>query len=383
MITQTRPAYYDTLRYADYCGLSTDNKTTIDAKNGDKFYEIDTGVHYRYSAASAEWIEQPTDTTAVDTGIPPMTSETAGHFLSNDGNVTHWREFASADFVIALQENNDGTYTANKTWVEIEAAFVGKENIVVSIGNGDTRLPLMNAEIATNGDAGMTFGYTQVTTDGQLVSTRAVVFSHIADDAANDYWTDADQVGEYLKTAGGVMDGDLNMGANSVTNVRELMTADAHPLILGNVIHSTTDGVRITSTTNDEAAVVAPNSQSEYRPINVGTPTAPNHAVNLAYLTQEVKDDTATKKVLNYPKNTGSIAQIWDGVYLMTACDEVHSGLAVVYVCGNNTTVSPVSDLVGWSISNGAMVNSVFINNTSATNDLNVYVVALGAGSAF
>lgn len=383
MITTARPAFYDALRYADYCGLSTDNKATIDANNGDQFYEIDTAKYYRYSAASAEWIEQPDDTTAVDTGIPPMTSETAGHFLSNDGNVTHWQEFASADFVITLQENSDGTYTANKTWVEIEAAFNGKENIVVSIGNGDTRLPLMNAEIAANGDAGMTFGYTRVTTDGSLVSTRSVVFSHTAADPDADHWTDNDQVGEYLEVNGGIMQGDLNMGANSLTYVQELSTADTHPLILGNVIHSSSDGVRITSTTNNEAAVVAPNSQSEYRPINVATPTSPNHAVNLAYLTQEVKDETATKKMASFPKNTGAIQQLFDGVYMLTACDEVHSGLAVVYVCGDDSTISPVSELQGWTIANGAMAHSIYINNTSSTTDLNVYIVALGAGAAY
>lgn len=377
MITLERPAYFDAYRYAEYDGLSTDSKATIDAHNGDKFYEIDTGKVYRYNEVSAEWIEQPDTTTAVDTGLPPITSETSGHFLSNDGSVTHWQEFASADFVITLQENSDGTYTANKTWVEIEAAFEGKENIVVSIGNGDTRLPLMNAEIAANGDAGMTFGYTQVTTDGQLVSTRAVVFSHIADDSANDYWTDADQVGEYLRTSGGVMDGDLNMGANSVTNVQELTTADAHPLILGNVIHSTSDGVRITSTTNNEAAVVAPNSQAEYRPINVGTPTAPNHAVNLAYLTQEMRDEPITQRVLNFPANTGHTYTLNDGVYMLVTCDDGHSGVAVINISGDKFKVSHVCTLSSWTVTKGAVSNSIYINNLSTTTALDVYVISL------
>lgn len=383
MITLERPAFYDAMRYAEYCGLSTDDKTIIDANNGDSFYEIDTSKTYRYNEVSSEWIEQPDNTTAVDTGLPPITSETSGHFLSNDGSVTHWQEFASADFVITLQENSDGTYTSNKTWVEIEAAFEGKENIVVSIDNGDTRLPLMNAEIAANGDAGMTFGYTQVTTDGQLVSTRAVVFSHIAEEPNNDYWTDADQVGEYLKTAGGVMDGDLNMGANSLTNVQELTTADTRPLILGNVIHSTSDGVRITSTTNNEAAVVAPNSQSEYRPINVGEPTAPNHAVNLAYLAQEVKDDAATKNHVSVAKDAAITIGLQDGVYFVSACDTIHRGLSVVYMCGSTTTFSALSGMAGWEISKGAVDNSLYINNKSNAAALEVYITAIGAGAAF
>lgn len=377
MITATRPTYYTALRYNEYCGLSTDDKTTIAANNADQFYEIDTAKYYRYNGASGEWVEQPSDTTAVDTGLPPITSETAGHFLSNDGSVTHWQEFASADFIINLTENSDGTYTANKTWVEMLAAFEAKENIAVSIGNGDTRLPLMSAEIAANGDAGMTFGYTRVTTDGQLVSTRSVVFNHRADEPNDDYWTDNDQVGEYLKTTGGVMGGDISMGANSITAVQELSTVDTHPLYLGNIIHQSSDGVRITATTNDEAAVLAPNSQSAYRPINVGSPTAPNHAVNLAYLTQEVKDEAATKEVFTYPANTGHLSTLNDGMYMLVTCDAGHSGVAVINIAGDEFKVSHVCTLSSWTVAKGAVSNSIFINNLSTTNALDVHVIAL------
>lgn len=58
MVTLIRPAYYATDRVAEYCGLSTDDKSSIDAHNADKFYEIDTGVSYRYDAVSGIWIEQ-------------------------------------------------------------------------------------------------------------------------------------------------------------------------------------------------------------------------------------------------------------------------------------------------------------------------------------
>lgn len=60
MITIIRPAYYAIDRVAEYCGLSTDDKSTIDAHNADEFYEIDTGKTYRYDAVSKTWIEQPT-----------------------------------------------------------------------------------------------------------------------------------------------------------------------------------------------------------------------------------------------------------------------------------------------------------------------------------
>ena len=38
MVTTERPAYYVADRFASYCGLSNDDKTTIDAKNADEFY---------------------------------------------------------------------------------------------------------------------------------------------------------------------------------------------------------------------------------------------------------------------------------------------------------------------------------------------------------
>lgn len=60
MITLERPAYYDSKRYNEYCGLSTDDKATISAYNGDEFYEINTGKYYKYNQVSNEWVEQPT-----------------------------------------------------------------------------------------------------------------------------------------------------------------------------------------------------------------------------------------------------------------------------------------------------------------------------------
>ena len=213
MITLERPAYFDAYRYAEYNGLSDDDKSTIEAYNGDKFYEINTGKTYKYNEASGEWIEQPDATTAVDTGLPPITDETAGHFLSNDGSVTHWREFASADFIIELTREAQGHYTADKTYVEIKAAFDGKENIAVQYDS--SRLPLINAQFVNNGSkAGFTFGYTQVQTGGQRVVTRAIQYNH---DEDGDNWEDADDeanLSEYLPLSGGAMEGPLTLAGD-------------------------------------------------------------------------------------------------------------------------------------------------------------------------
>ncbi len=381
MVTLERPAHYSAQRYSEYCGLSTDDKATIKAENGDEFYEIDTGKIYKFNGTSGEWVEQPGDTTAVDTGLPTITSETSGQFLSNDGTATHWQTIASMDFIITLTDNQDGTYTADKTYVEIKTALEEKENIAVSIGNGHTRLPLMNAEIAENGDAGFTFGYTKLTLDGQLVSMRAVNYHHTAD-PVSDEWTDIDQAAEYLKTSGGTMDGNLSMGGANITDVQELQVNPANPVYIGSVVHAQgTNGVRLTATTNDELAVVAPDSQSTYKPVHVGNPTALTHAVTLGYLAQEQKDSTATKKSVDLQANSAITVSLDDGAYLFSACDERHRGLTCAFVCGTTSTVFDLSGMAGWAVSkNDATANAIYIDNKIDT-PLTVYVTSVGGGS--
>ena len=207
MITLTRPSYYDALRYAEYCGLSTDDKTIIDAQNGDEYYAMDTGVHYRYNEASGEWIEQPTDSAAIDTGLPPMTSETVGYFLSNDGTATKWQQIASKNFVIGLTEDVDnGTYTADKTWVEIKTAYDESQNIVIRLDGSE--MPLMNASMANNGNATLVFGYTEIKEQEGSVVTRAINYLH-QDDV--DIWRDSVASGEYVSKSGSTMTGPLRL----------------------------------------------------------------------------------------------------------------------------------------------------------------------------
>lgn len=408
MITNTRPAYYDALRYAEYCGLSTDAKATIDAKNGDQFYEIDTAKYYRYNAASNEWIEQPDDTTAVDTGIPPMTSETSGHFLSNDGDVTQWQTVASKNFVVKLTANADSTYVADKTFVEIKTAYDESQNIVVRYD--DSQMPLMNVQFANNGDAVFLFGHVEVQTGGQRVVSRTIQYNHTN---TSDIWSDLDvetDMSEYLRLSGGTMLGDLSlandptsnshaatkqyvdkhnlevqftqdavagittttpirditqavinnhtvtatldgdayvlasasaadaafvhvdgnkvtvlryaidgnawakeqttlletkggkmtgnidMGANAITNVQKIHVDGAAPIYIGSTIESgATNAARLTGVAGGGAAFVKANTQGEYATVSVGTPTLDNHAINMGYLLGEAVADQPTQ----------------------------------------------------------------------------------------
>lgn len=216
MITLTRPAYYDKHRYAQYCGLEKDDKSTISANNGDEYYEIDTAKFYRYNEASHEWIEQPSDAAPIDTGLPPMTSETVGHFLSNDGSVTKWQPIASKNFVIQLtKQNDDGTYVADKTFVQIKTAYDEAQNIVIRYDSA--QMSLMSVQFAANGDAVFLFGHVEVQTGGQRIVSRAIQYTH---SGASDTWTDYDKEADlstYLSLDGGAMNGALTL-AGKPTN---------------------------------------------------------------------------------------------------------------------------------------------------------------------
>lgn len=207
MITLTRPAYYSNFRNNQYCGLEDDDKSTISASNGDEYYEIDTAKFFRYNEASNEWIVQPDDTVAIDTGLPPITSETTGHFLSNDGSVTKWQPVASKNFVIGLTANNDGSYAPDKTFVQIKTAYDEFQNIVIRYDSA--QMPLMNVQFANNGDAVFLFGHVEVQTGGQRIFSRAIQYSH---SSTSDTWRDYDMesdLSEYLLLEGGIMQGAL------------------------------------------------------------------------------------------------------------------------------------------------------------------------------
>ncbi len=407
MITLERPAYFTSERYAEYYGLSTDDKQTIQAHNADEFYEIDTGKTYKYNQTGEIWVEQPSRTTAVDTGLPPITDEVSGHFLSNDGSVTHWQTLASKNFIIQLTEQvGNGTYTADKTYVEIKAAYDNGQNIVVRLDNSE--FSLMNAEFANDNEAGFTFGYTEVRLEGQIVQTRSIQYSH---SNGTDSWTDSDKTADLssylpltggtingrlyltenptedleastkhyvdnhnlivrltqdqtagynadksiqeivaaslakkyisaelngdvycltsisateaifthvdgnkvstlsyldgawskseqslLPTKGGKMDGNIDMGTNTITNVQKIHVDGSAPIYIGSVVESgETNAARLTGVAGGGAAFVKANTQREYATVAVGRPTQTDHAINMGYLLQDVIADQPTQ----------------------------------------------------------------------------------------
>lgn len=82
----------------------------------------------------------------------------------------------------------------------------------------------------------------------------------------------------------GLVDSDLNMNEHSIINAHRISTDGPAPLYLGATIEPTgTNAPRLTGVTDGSAAFVKADTQAEYVPLSVGTPTANNHAVTKEY----------------------------------------------------------------------------------------------------
>lgn len=82
----------------------------------------------------------------------------------------------------------------------------------------------------------------------------------------------------------GLVDSDLNMNEHGIINAHRISTDGPAPLYLGATIEPTgTNAPRLTGVTDGSAAFVKADTQAEYVPLSVGTPTANNHAVTKEY----------------------------------------------------------------------------------------------------
>ena len=176
LITTGRAAYQKENRYAEYAGLSSDNKTSNDViknpQNGDVFKEIDTGKVFKYNADTQQWVEQPASSGGGGGQTSGVTS-----FNGRNGAVTP----------------QEGDYTP---------AMVGAVN-----KTGDT----MTGALNMNGNAIQGVPEPVNSTD---VATKAYV--DILGDSVNDI-VDGTKMLPYLPNNGGTLTGPLNMGNNKIT----------------------------------------------------------------------------------------------------------------------------------------------------------------------
>ena len=178
-ITLERPAFYENKRYAEYCGLSTDNKADIKANNADEFYEIDTGDVYKYAEGSG-WIKQANQG---GDGVTPTIGDNGNWYLgtTDTGKPSRGEKgekgdkgdpFTYSDFTpeqLAALKGKDGADGQNG--VSVTGAFIDTSgHLIITLSSGDT-IDAGNAK-GEKGDPG-TDGYTPV--------------------KGTDYWTDADK----------------------------------------------------------------------------------------------------------------------------------------------------------------------------------------------
>lgn len=176
------------------------------------------------------------------------------------------------------------TYTADASYEMIKAAYDAGDIIKVRIvQDGDnSELPLMNASF--NGtNAGFTFGYTQITTGGQLLSTRAINYLHTS---TIDKWEDADDSTDlsiYISTAGGTINGNLDVTGQ--VKAQTVHVDGEAPIYLGSTNVADEKGARITGIVNENAAaVVVPNTQNTYANVYVAEPINNSHSATKKYV---------------------------------------------------------------------------------------------------
>lgn len=256
MITQERPAFYANDRYAEYAGLSTDNKSTIKAYNGDEFYEINTGKTYKYDEDGAKWVEQPASGGGGGTGD-----------LKADGSVPMTGN---------LQMNGN--------------AIMG----VKSISNTNSGLAIESETSLNN----------HKITD--LLDPTA------EQDATTKKYVDAhDILGD-----DGKVKADIDMNEHAIINAHKISTDGPAPLYIGSTIEATgTTAPRLTGATDGTAAFVKADTQAEYVAIAVGTPTAANHATTKEYVdTRHQAEYTIIKKTDTTTGNFATYQLQKDGV---------------------------------------------------------------------
>ena len=93
---------------------------------------------------------------------------------------------------------------------------------------------------------------------------------------------------------------DLDLDAHSIRNAGGISTNGAHPIHFGaTVFNKGTSGVKLTSTNNDELAVVKPETIDTYVPINIGSPTSNNHAATRRFVEEAIDslETTLTQEI--------------------------------------------------------------------------------------
>lgn len=260
MIKVTRPAYFVGKRYAEYCGLSTDDKSVIIAENGDEFYAIDTGVTYKYDSDTKAWIEQP----KANSGSTSMESD-----LRMNGHAIYGVNSISGENGVAIESelslNNHKITDLAEPVSDNDAARKADVDSVHELAKtNEDNIQMLDDE------------YTALKDSHESVVTRTTAIE--------------DALPTKLTLTGGTMEGSIDMNSYALKNVQEVHVNGSANVFIGSTIkEKDTQGVRITGTTAGEVAFVKPDTQNEYVPAFVGEPTDVKHAGTKKYIDDAIK----------------------------------------------------------------------------------------------
>lgn len=103
-------------------------------------YIGDNGNWYEYDAATGTFI----DTGTSASGTPPITPDTAGKYLTNDGSKAEWAKIESNLFLVHLIQgepdaDDNPTYTVDKTFAEIKTAYDAGKKVELIPPAGDIK----------------------------------------------------------------------------------------------------------------------------------------------------------------------------------------------------------------------------------------------------
>lgn len=291
MIKVTRPAYFVGKRYAEYCGLSTDDKSVIIAENGDEFYTIDTGITYKYDSDAKAWIKQP----KTNSGSPSMESD-----LRMNGHAIYGVNSISGENGVAIESelslnNHKITDLAEPVSDNDAARKIDVDKVHELAKTNEDNIQMLDDE------------YTALKGSHESVATRTTAVE--------------DALPTKLTLTGGTMEGSIDMNSYALKNVQEVHVNGSANVFIGSTIkEKDTQGVRITGTTAGEVAFVKPDTQNEYVPAFVGEPTSLNHAGTKKYI------DDAIKKAIESVLPTFTSAD--DGKALVVKGDKLAWGTA-------------------------------------------------------